>query len=448
MKTSENHDITPHAELLLNALTPLLRHSREKIFVKDKDLIYRAASQKFVTMAGWETEADIIGKTDFEIFNDQEIALRYREDDKKLVKQQSDLINYVEPLTEKDGRRRYASTSKFILRDDDGQFIGLVGVSRDITMDYYLQRNRIRELEYLFALPPDVYFAAYLDINDWYIISEHHQSVNSSEFAQHVSIDALVQSKQQNLVDLRCPARTFYQDFNHDTLTELYKTGNKEFVMEYQRYTASGEPRWVRDEVFLLEDAYNGHLCVMLVVRDIQQRKSDEAEHIRLAEHDELTGLLNRKATMQLIREQLAHSKPGDQHALFMIDADYFKDVNNTYGHQAGDQALTEFAQAITKCFRSTDIVGRIGGDEFFVLMTYTPDRAIVQIRAHQVLDSLRAVHYRDIHLSASIGVSFFPSEADTLEDLYALADKAMYTVKGNGRNGICFSADFPADET
>lgn len=439
---------SPCAELLIAASAQFLKHSQEKIFVKDKDLIYRAASQKFVTMAGWEQESDIIGKTDFEIFGDPEIALRYREDDMKLIKQQTDLIDYVEPLTERDGRHRYASTSKFILRDSDGQFIGLIGISRDITMEYYLQRNRIRELEYLFALPKDVYYASYMDIDDWYIISEHHQTVNGSEFGQHESINTLTQFKQQNLVDLRSPARTFYQDFNHDTLTELYKNGNKEFVMEYQRYVSSGEPRWVRDEVFLLEDAFNGHLCVMLVVRDIQQRKSDEAEHIRLAEHDELTGLLNRKATMQLIREQMAHSKPGDQHALFMIDADYFKDVNNTYGHQAGDQVLAEFAQSIAKCFRSTDIIGRIGGDEFFVLMTYTPDRAIVQNRAKQVLDSLRGVHYRDIHLSASIGVSFFPSEADTLEGLYALADKAMYTVKGNGRNGICFSADLPADET
>jgi PAS domain S-box-containing protein len=167
---------TQRAELIFSASYHLLKHSREKIFIKDKDLIYRAASTKFAKMAGWEEESDLIGKTDFDIFDDQELAQRYREDDLMLIEQQADLIDYVEPITEKDGKPRYASTSKFILRDDNGEFIGLVGVSKDITMEYYLQRNRMRELEYLFTLPHDVYFAAYLDLDDWRIVSEHHRS--------------------------------------------------------------------------------------------------------------------------------------------------------------------------------------------------------------------------------------------------------------------------------
>ena len=115
-------------------------------------------------------------------------------------------IVLTEPITEKDGRPRYASTSKFILRDDNGEFIGLVGVSKDITMEYYLQRNRVRELEYLFTLPHDVYFAAYMDIDDWRIVSEHHQSVNGFDFAYHGSIDTLVMNAYTRMADSSVPA--------------------------------------------------------------------------------------------------------------------------------------------------------------------------------------------------------------------------------------------------
>lgn len=433
------------SQLILNASQHLLKHSREKIFIKDKDLIYRAVSAKFAVMAGWEQESDLIGKTDFEIFEDQELALRYRADDKMLIETQTDRIDYIEPITEKDGRPRFASTSKFILRDQDGQFMGLVGVSKDITMEYYLQRNRTRELEYLFSLPKDVYFAAYLDIDDWRIISEHHQTVHGFDFTFHNKIDTLATNAHKRLVDTQGPAGVFYRAFNQATLTQLYRSGNKETVMEYQRFISKEESRWVRDEIRFLVDVISGHLCMMLVVRDIQQRKLDEQEQIRLADRDDVTGLLNRKATMQLIRDRLNQSSPEEQHALFMIDADNFKDVNNTYGHQAGDQALADFANAISRCFDSKDLIGRIGGDEFFVLMTSVADKAAVKTQASKLLAEVGKVCYEDVNLSASIGVSFYPSDSTTLEGLYALSDKAMYVVKDSGRNGVCFAADLSA---
>jgi len=440
-------DIDTERGLLLAAAHMLLQHSREKIFIKDKDLIYRGASTKFAQMAGWEHSSDLIGKTDFEIFADQALAMRYREDDLKLIRRREDLIDYVEPLTERDGRPRYASTSKFILRDAEGQFMGLVGVSRDITMDYYLKRNRTRELEYLFALPRDVYFAAYLDIDDWRLINEQHQEVHGHSFTFHHSIDALITRARDRIVDLEAPSISFYNSFTPQNLRALHEGGTHETVMEYQRLTHDGSRSWVRDEIHFLKDAISGHLCMMLVVRDIQQRKTDEADRIRLADRDEVTGLLNRKATMQLIRDRLAQSSPSEQHALIMIDADYFKDVNDTYGHQAGDKALTAFARAISSCFRATDLVGRIGGDEFFVLMTNIPDRNAVERKINCLLEDLRAVHYEEIHLSASIGVCLFPSDSTTLEDMYHLSDKAMYAVKDAGKNGVLFAEDL-ADKT
>ena len=314
-------------------------------------------------------------------------------------------------------------------------------MSRDITNEYYLKRHSNRALEYLFDLPPKAFFAAYLDLEEWRIVNEHHQAVNGNEFSVHPKMDDLVSKAYERIADRRWPAATFYRDFSREAIANLYESGKREIVMEYRRSNNNGVVRWVRDEIHLLKDNVSGHLCMMLVVWDVHAAKLEEEERIRLAEHDELTGLLNRRATMQLIRERLDHSFQDDQHALMMIDADHFKPVNDTYGHQAGDQVLTELAKQISSSFRSTDIIGRIGGDEFFVLMTRVPDRNAVEQKAETLRSKINSVHFKDIHLSASIGVSMFPGDSRTLDEMYALADKAMYIAKKK-RNHVVFAED------
>lgn len=427
---------------LMDALArKLLIHTQEKIFIKDQDLVYRGVSQKFANMAGWESPEDVIGKTDFEIFQDQELAQRYRDDDLELIRQQQDHLNYVEPITEREGHARFASTSKLVLKDREGNFLGIAGMSRDVTNEYYLKRHSNRALEYLFDLPPKVYFATYLDLDEWRIVNEHHQSVEEYGFDVHTQVDALIARAYERIADRRWPAATFYRDFSRETLAGLYENGKREIIMEYRRIIGTDEIRWVRDEIHLLRDNVSRHLCVMLVVWDVHAAKLEEEEKIRMAERDELTGLLNRKATMNLIQERFDRSFADDRHALLMIDADSFKAVNDTYGHQAGDKVLMELAREISGCFRVSDIIGRIGGDEFFVLMTHVPDRSAVEKKLEKLQNRIKSVHYEDINLSGSIGVSIFPDDARTLDDMYLLADKAMYVAKKT-RDHFVFAED------
>lgn len=433
-----------NVELILAAAKKLLANSQEKIFIKDKDLIYRGASTKFANMAGWKSEAELIGKTDFEIFQDQELAQRYREDDQKLIAQQKDRLNYVEPITEKDGHARFASTSKYVLKDQNGQFLGIAGMSRDITNEYYLKRHSNRALEYLFDLPPRAYFATYLDLEEWRIVNENHQAVNGNEFSPHTQVDVLISRAYEQIADRRWPAAAFYRDFSKEAIARLYESGKRKILMEYRRVVNGGAIRWVCDEIHLLQDNVSGHLCMMLVVWDVHAAKLEEEERIRMAEHDGLTGLLNRQATMQFIQERFEQSYEDDKHALLMIDADYFKPVNDTYGHQAGDKVLAEMAREISGSFRTSDIIGRIGGDEFFVLMTHVSDTSAVKKKAEMLLSKIVNVHYKEKYLSASIGVSIFPDDARTLEDMYSLADRAMYAAKVQ-RGCVMFAKDLPA---
>lgn len=432
-------DIT---RLKLTAMDKLVQNVGHHVFLKDMNLIYRAASPVFADITGHSVE-EVIGKTDFELFP-QELAQRYRDDDMALLARGEDLLNFVEPITREDGKPRYCSTSKYILRDDRGSPVGLMGISRDVTMEYYVQRNHRQELAYLFYLPDDVYFAVYIDLQDSRIIAENRQEVGGYSFPPHNSVSALGKAAFSRIADYRWPAHSFYRDFSVPFLREFYENGKREITMEYRRKMPDDSLRWVQDELIFLRDHANGHLCVMMIVRDIQQRKLEEQEHIRQAERDELTGVLSRSATMRLIREELEARRGGACHALLMIDVDHFKEVNDNFGHQEGDRVLALMAKTIQNSFRNSDLVGRIGGDEFFVLMKHVPNRGIVEEKAELLRENMNALYAGDgaLRLSGSIGIAFSDRDGKDLEQLYKTADSALYRAKDLGRNRVFFAED------
>ncbi len=159
------------------------------------------------------------------------------------------------------------------------------------------------------------------------------------------------------------------------------------------------------------------------------------------AEHDPLTGLANR-STFDRLKVILKHDTPL---VLFLIDVDYFKGVNDTYGHKAGDQVLTKVANALQKSFRSQDFVMRIGGDEFAAVMTQITleQRSVLDQKAVLIKEFLSGTDDGLPKVTLSIGAAY--SENGFTEKLYVLADKALYHVKENGRDGYALYQDlFP----
>lgn len=157
------------------------------------------------------------------------------------------------------------------------------------------------------------------------------------------------------------------------------------------------------------------------------------------AEIDPLTGLLNKKAIQAACESMLADSlKEGAFHAFFVMDLDHFKEMNDTYGHQAGDGVLRRFAQEIRAIFRQSDHIGRFGGDEFTVLMPNVTTTVAVERHARQLMTAAQELEVRDDHslLSVSIGIAFAPMHGTTYEELFMAADAALYEVKRAGRNG------------
>lgn len=164
------------------------------------------------------------------------------------------------------------------------------------------------------------------------------------------------------------------------------------------------------------------------------------------AMHDPLTGAYNKEYTKLLI-ERYMNENPDGNGMLFIVDIDKFKQVNDTYGHIMGDNIIIEVVKQITKSFRSNDIIGRIGGDEFAVFVCNVKkkeDQIKQAMKLHDVLRLPAQIDGQIIPKSASIGVAMFPDHGSSYERLVECADKALYAVKGNGRdNFIIYDESF-----
>lgn len=170
------------------------------------------------------------------------------------------------------------------------------------------------------------------------------------------------------------------------------------------------------------------------------RQKLDEQRH--LATHDALTGLPNREAYERRLQEEFQrHRRYGGDLSMLVADLDYFKRINDTYGHQAGDMVLKLMAQTIKNSIRAADFVSRFGGEEFVILMPHTNAEQAMQaaeIIRQQIENT--PFHYRQerVQITMSIGLSHLTADDETPEALFERSDKALYRAKDEGRNRCC----------
>lgn len=157
---------------------------------------------------------------------------------------------------------------------------------------------------------------------------------------------------------------------------------------------------------------------------------------------DPLTGLYNRRHFEDCVEREFLRSKRYKNSLSFaIIDIDFFKKINDTYGHSCGDFVLKEVAYKILQTFRKTDMVFRYGGEEFTVIITETPmEKAVIPLERLKkaICESEFLYHGQIIKLSVSIGLSEINNNTQTVHELFESADKALYEAKKNGRNQIC----------
>lgn len=162
-----------------------------------------------------------------------------------------------------------------------------------------------------------------------------------------------------------------------------------------------------------------------------------------LATQDNLTSLINRRVFFELLEASMEQAKRrGETLAVLFIDLDNFKPINDTWGHDFGDKVLIEIANRLKKTVRSTDSVSRIGGDEFLILLNPVKNKSEARMVAEKILmsgSSPISIKGEKISMGMSMGISIYPEENTTAEQLIINADSAMYSIKKGDRNGICF---------
>ncbi|AMX94981.1 GGDEF and EAL domain-containing protein [Mesorhizobium sp. M7A.F.Ca.US.014.04.1.1] len=186
---------------------------------------------------------------------------------------------------------------------------------------------------------------------------------------------------------------------------------------------------------------YCGKPHNVVAVRDIRERKKAEQEILRLAHFDPLTGLANRRSFSGRLETEIAamvRTRKGGQLALLLLDLDRFKEVNDLYGHGAGDAMLQKVAQCATGILRPGQMVARLGGDEFAIIAPNLADPLEAGRIANAVLTAMREENRLSVGgglVSASIGIALYPSDAENQASLISHADTALYRAKTEGKD-------------
>lgn len=201
-----------------------------------------------------------------------------------------------------------------------------------------------------------------------------------------------------------------------------------------------------RDMVFALALTIAVFFCVVMVINIVGKIRSNKKkkELEDKADTDLLTGLNNKLATERKIKDYMA-KYPDKQAMMFMVDIDNFKKINDTMGHAFGDEVLRSLGTQIGAVFRASDIIGRVGGDEFMVfLKDVGTDEAILKEarKMETFFKHFQAGEYVKYKATASIGVAVFPQEGNDFETLYKAADQGVYKAKKRGKNQLAFYRD------
>lgn len=213
--------------------------------------------------------------------------------------------------------------------------------------------------------------------------------------------------------------------------------------------TGNGEQR-VFEQVFVPVRNPEGKCeAVAATARDVTERKAGEERARYSASYDSLTKLPNRALFRERLEHEVRHAaRTGLPLALLFVDLDGFKEVNDRYGHAAGDLLLQQVARRLQACVRDTDTVARLGGDEFTLILTDVTLPPFVETLTMEVLNDLAQpfdVGEGQACISASIGIAMHPADGDSAEALLRNADKAMYLAKQGGRNRYAFFSIVPA---
>ncbi len=334
------------------------------------------------------------------------------------------------------GEIRYIESCGGLIKNSRGESVSVVTVSRDITEHKKIEKQ-IQESEERLRLALIAGNQGWFDLNvqtgEISVSPEYVKMIGYDPDTFHTSLDEWKRSLHP---DDRDAVKLAFQ--------ECLGTG-KPKTMEYRRLNANGNWIWISSVGKVTEwDADHQPLRMIGTHTNISKRKRLEEELKHQAHKDYLTNLNNRGYFMELAELELSRSiRYENPLTILMVDIDLFKQVNDTYGHKAGDAVLKKLAEVFQKTLREIDIVGRVGGEEFAILLPETDkDKALEaadRLRANIANTRVSMSGGRlPLRFTVSIGLTILSSKEDTLDNLLSRADNALYEAKNSGRNRVC----------
>lgn len=230
----------------------------------------------------------------------------------------------------------------------------------------------------------------------------------------------------------------FLKTFRREHLLKEFRKDHRVHACDYRCKINGDKWQWRRCTLHLFEDPEFGYIRGFAYIEHIHETKTKELELLYKSQHDLLSNLYNKATVQEKINEYLLGDGEHGMHALFIVDLDNFKDINDQFGHVFGDVVISETASKLRAIFRDADLIGRIGGDEFVVLMKNISQRSTANVKAKQICEMTYGAYNKNGHkyaVSASVGVAYYKEHGGSFEELYHNADVAMYNSKEYGRN-------------
>ena len=219
---------------------------------------------------------------------------------------------------------------------------------------------------------------------------------------------------------------------------EQIRSGSPSASVDVRIANADGKYLWTKITAAGCRDDKNALIRILGILQDIDELKRATLVLKEQAERDSLTKLLNKHSAQNAIAAYLSERPPEVMAGVLVLDLDNFKSVNDTLGHLYGDVVLTQVGNTLRRFFRSHDVIGRIGGDEFLILLKNIPNQQLLLDRCDALINALRiqlSSLTPNLSVSCSIGAAVVPIHGTTYAELFQHADNALYSAKSMGKN-------------
>ncbi|MBP6119773.1 MAG: EAL domain-containing protein [Giesbergeria sp.] len=414
----------------LGFMRQLIEAIPSPLFYKDAQLRYLGCNSAFEAFIG-KPAAHIIGKSPQGIAP-QELADRYLSADRELLGQRGKQI-YEEEVLHADGKRRQVIFHKATFTHPDGSVGGLVGVMLDIT-----ERTRMEsDLRHAATVFDNIAEGVTIAKQDGTVVAVNRAFCTITGYDRAEVIGQNPRMLQSGRHD-----RKFYAEM----WETIKRHGRWQGEVWNRRKSGDIYPQWL--SITTVDAPLGQPTHYVATFSDITHQKQNEERIQLLAFSDPLTGLPNRRLLLDRLEHALIVSTRNQRGgALFFIDLDDFKGLNDTRGHYMGDLLLQQVAQRLVGCVRKGDTVARLGGDEFVIMLEGLSQDALQAVKQAEAVGATILLALNEPYLlqgsahhnTPSIGVTLFGEPQGSVEELLKQADLAMYRAKASGRNTLCF---------